>query len=108
LVLVVPSLESALYSEHVLDYWDETDRKMGKKVPKEKKQGNPFEGTMLLDTTPTKHYLKEELHFMLQNSGFEIEEVNKIEYTWATEFTNPPKWLKAPYPWDWLVVAKRK
>ncbi|HLP49799.1 MAG TPA: class I SAM-dependent methyltransferase [Chitinophagales bacterium] len=108
LVLVVPALESALYSEHVLNYWNEKDKKAGKKVTKEKmKQGDPFAGVIHLDTTPTKHYLKEELHFMLQNSGFEIIETNKVEYTWETEFTNPPKWLKAPFPWDWLVVAKR-
>lgn len=108
LVLVVPALESALYSEFILDQWDAKDKAAGKKVAKAKKEGNPFDGTMHLDGTPTKHYLKEELHFMLQSSGFEIMEINKVKYTWKTEFTNPPSWLKAPYPWDWLVVAKRK
>ena len=108
LVLVVPALESALYSEFILDQWDAKDKAAGKKITKAKKEGSPFDGTIHLDGTPTKHYLKEELHFMLQSSGFEIMEINKVKYTWDTEFTNPPAWLKSPYPWDWLVVAKRK
>lgn len=108
LVLVVPALESALYSEYVLDQWDAKDKSAGKKVVRTAKQGNPFGGTMLLDGTPTKHYLKEELYFMLQTSGFEIAEIKKVKYTWGTEFTNPPAWLQSPYPWDWLVVAKKK
>src|ERR1043165_7930219 len=108
LVLVVPSLESALYSEYVLDQWDAHDRKAGKKVTKTQKEGDPFSGTILLDGTPTKHYLREELCFMLQQSGFEIEETNKVKYQWDTEFTNPPKCLTGPYPWDWLVVARKK
>ncbi len=108
LVLVVPALESALYSEFILDLWDAKDKAAGKKADKVAKEGNPFDGTMHLDGTPTKHYLKEELHFMLQQSGFEIVETKKVKYTWKTEFTNPPAWLKAPFPWDWLVVAKRK
>lgn len=107
MVLVVPSLESALYSEFILDQWDEKDKTAGKNVAKTAKDGNPFEGTMHLDGTPTKHYLKEELHFMLQNSGFEIVETKKVKYTWKTEFANPPSWLKSPYPWDWLVVARK-
>ncbi len=108
LVLVVPALESALYSEYILDQWDLRDRKGGKKVKKQPKHGDPFSGTIYLDGTPTKHHLKEELHFMLQNSGFEILQTDKVEYTWNTEFNNPPRWLKAPFPWDWLVVARRK
>ncbi len=107
LVLVVPSLESALYSEYILDQWDLRDKKAGKKVTKEQKVGDPFSGTIFLDGTPTKHHLKEELRFMLQDSGFKILQTDKVKYTWKTEFTNPPKWLKAPYPWDWLVVAKK-
>lgn len=109
LVLVVPALESALYSEHILDVWDAKDNeKRKKKVKPEPKRGNPFEGTMELDGTPTKHYLREELRFMLEQSGFEVEELCKVKYTWNTEFNNPPAWLKAPFPWDWLVVAKKK
>ena len=108
-MLVVPALESALYSEYILDEWDLRDKKAGKKVSKQKKKdGDPFNGTIYLDGTPTKHYLKEELYFMLQSSGFEVLQADKVQYTWSTEFNSPPKWLSAPYPWDWLIVAKKK
>ncbi len=109
LVLVVPALESALFSEYMLDQWDARDKKAGKKVSSPKqKAGNPFNGTILLDGTPTKHHLKEELQFMLLQSGFDVLQTSKVEYTWKTEFHNPPAWMKAPYPWDWLVVAQKK
>jgi SAM-dependent methyltransferase len=107
LFLVVPSLESALYSEYILDQWDLKDKEAGKRTVKTKKAGDPFAGIIELDGTPTKHYLREELWFVLQNSGFTILQTDKVQYGWETEFTNPPKWLKSPFPWDWLVVAKR-
>jgi hypothetical protein len=60
-----------------------------------------------IDNVPTKHYLKEELELLLALEGFIVERIEKINYTWKTEFTNPPKWLKEPYPWDWMCVAKK-
>jgi SAM-dependent methyltransferase len=108
LILVVPSLESALYSEHIVNFWDSKDKEAGLKTARRPKQpGDPFQGIVELDGTPTKHYLKEELYFMLQNSGFEVLQAEKVQYTWQTEFNDPPRWLKSPYPWDWLVVAKK-
>jgi 2-polyprenyl-3-methyl-5-hydroxy-6-metoxy-1,4-benzoquinol methylase len=107
LFLVVPSLESALYSEYILDCWDLKDKGEGKRITKSEKVGDPFGGIIELDGTPTKHYLKEELVFLLQNSGFKILQTDKVEYRWETEFNEPPAWLKSPLPWDWLVVAKR-
>jgi hypothetical protein len=31
----------------------------------------------------------------------------KLEYGWKTEFSHPPRWMKAPFPWDWLVTARK-
>lgn len=104
LVLVVPALESALFSKIMLREWDRRD-----KVPVEKfdarSKENAYYGIIELDGTPTKHYLKEELIFLLQNAGFEVKETAQVKYTWQTEFNNPPQWMKAPVPWDWLVVG---
>ena len=106
LVLVVPALESALFSKIMLREWDRID-----KVPVEKfdarSKGNAYYGIIELDGTPTKHYLKEELMFLLQKAGFEVKEAAKVEYTWHTEFKNPPKWMQSPVPWDWMVVGIR-
>jgi hypothetical protein len=57
---------------------------------------------------PTKHYLREELILLLEQEGFNIKSIQKVEYDWKTEFVKPPRWLKEPYPWDWMCVAKKK
>ncbi|HBG28075.1 MAG: hypothetical protein A2Y10_16980 [Planctomycetes bacterium GWF2_41_51] len=65
-------------------------------------------GIIPIDGVPTKHYLKEELYSMLESRNMNIIDICKIEYSWDTEFSSPPKWMKAPYPWDWLVLAQKK
>jgi hypothetical protein len=64
-------------------------------------------GLLAIDGVPTKHWLREELEVALRAAGFAVEAVDKVEYDWSTEFSDPPKWLKAPYPWDWAVAARR-
>lgn len=113
LVLVVPSFESALYSAFVLET---CNRKAGINPPKtrgmiEKTAYENFTRGLIgldKDNVPTKHYLEEELQLTLTELGFDILMMDKVEYGWDTEIQDPPKWLKAPYPWDWLVVAKKR
>ncbi len=66
------------------------------------------QGILPIDGVATKHFLREELHVLLAGHKLEMQEALKIEYTWDTECEDPPSWMRAPYPWDWLVVAKRK
>ena len=110
LVLVVPSLESVLLSDYRLLQWN-------------LKQGFSYEqaasdldsdsnvslrqGLVEIDGVPTKHYLKEELMVFLKDKPFEVVSIEKVEYSWDTEFDSPPKWMKEPYPWDWLLVLKK-
>ena len=109
LFLVVPSLESSMFTTIIRHRWKidkDTEEKVSSKKALKKwdhiKQGNAF-----IDGVATKHYLKEELELLLSKEKFKIEEIKKVEYTWKTEFLKPPKWLKEPYPWDWMVVAKK-
>ena len=110
LVLVVPSLESKLYTNIIANRWN-VDGDHDEKIASSKKAfelaKNIKQGVTDIDDVPTKHYLKEELELLLALEGFEVTEVEKINYTWKTEFNNPPKWLKGPYPWDWMCVAKK-
>lgn len=106
LVLVVPSLESALLSKFMLKQWDILDKVPVEKFSAQSKE-NAFSGVIELDGTPTKHFLREEIMFELQRVGFEIKETEKVEYTWASEFNDPPKWMNAPFPWDWMVVGQK-
>jgi len=110
LVLVVPSLESALFSDYQLVQWnmkegfgyDEAVSDVGA-------DSNALirRGLVEIDGVPTKHYLKEELIAFLKDKHFEIISIEKVEYSWDTEFDDPPKWMKEPYPWDWLLIIKK-
>jgi len=110
LVLVVPSLESALFAEAMLSYWhfkDETTKELYKGDDAAEKLHNLKSGIFDLDSVPTKHYLKEEIKAILPHYGLSVMESKKIEYSWTTEFTAPPEWLKSPKPWDWMFVARK-
>lgn len=110
LVLVVPSLESWLLTNIIQKRWDIDKKLFGGKMSgsaAQKKYDNIRQGNADIDNVPTKHYLKEELELLLSHEGFIAEDFKKINYTWKTEFVKPPKWLKKPYPWDWLVVARK-
>lgn len=113
-LLVVPSLESFYYSAYRLNEWELRE---GEKI-------NPPAGFMFGDIRKvslpkitqgmipicgvlTKHYLKEELISLMNYVGFAVEKVKKMEYPWKTEFHQPPRWMKEPFPWDWCCIAKK-
>jgi SAM-dependent methyltransferase len=110
LVLVVPSLESALLSDYRLVQWN---LKQGLSYDEavsdfdSDSSASLRQGLVEIDGVPTKHYLKEELIAFLKDKPFEIESIEKVEYSWDTEFESPPKWMREPYPWDWLLVLRR-
>ncbi|MFZ1786450.1 MAG: class I SAM-dependent methyltransferase [Ferruginibacter sp.] len=110
LVLVVPSLESKLYSHIIADRWNVDDAE-NNEIPTPKKAiqqaGNIRQGVTDIDDVPTKHYLNEELQLLLTLEGFDVKLIKKINYDWKTEFHKPPKWLAEPFPWDWMVLAKK-
>lgn len=110
LILVNPSLESSLFTSIIRQRWNPD--KDAHAVVNKSKQGdqlrNLLHGNVEIDNVPTKHYLKEELQLLLNNEGFEVLRFEKIEYKWTTEFLNPPRWLKQPKPWDWMVLAVNK
>lgn len=111
LVLVVPSLESKLYSHIIANKFNVDDAK-NDKAPTGKRAITQIryikDGVTDIDDVPTKHFLKEELELLLSLAEFTVEKVEKINYKWSTEFHKPPTWLKTPEPWDWMVKAKKK
>ena len=110
IVLVIPSLESSLLTSIIRQRWN-SDKDADSYIRKSKKSQqfkNILQGNAEIDNVPTKHYLKEELELLLSNEGFVVKEFHKIEYDWTTEFLKPPKWLKKPRPWDWMVLAGKK
>jgi len=111
LVLVVPSLESKLFSHIIANKYNVDDAKKDK-APSGKRAISQIrfikDGVTDIDDVPTKHFLKEELELLLNLAGFTVEKIEKINYKWSTEFHKPPSWLKTPQPWDWMVKAKKK
>jgi len=111
LVLVVPSLESKLFSHIIANKWNVDDAKKDI-APTGKRAISQIrfikDGVTDIDDVPTKHFLKEELELLLTLAGFKVEKIEKIKYKWSTEFHKPPSWLKNPQPWDWMVKAKKK
>jgi SAM-dependent methyltransferase len=114
IVLVVPSLESAMFSSFRLIEWNMRDgiapgaaAHVGFRSHKQVTAKKLHEGIVTIDGVETKHYLREELRVLLKTRRIQVVEVQKIEYPWKTEFTSPPRWMREPYPWDWLVVGQR-
>jgi hypothetical protein len=111
LMLVVPSLESAMLTDFCLIQMNLREGFSPASAVRAGFEKNGHfrlrQGIVSIDNVPTKHYLKEELVALLERRNLRIIEINKIEYPWDTEFDSPPRWMKHPYPWDWLVVARK-
>ena len=114
LVLVVPALESSFLTDFRLIEWNLRDGMKPSRAVRggfraHRPTGNPraHEGVVRIDQVDTKHFLKEELTVLLENRGLRTLEVEKIEYPWTSEFARPPRWMQAPFPWDWLFVAQK-
>ncbi|MES1219690.1 MAG: class I SAM-dependent methyltransferase [Bacteroidota bacterium] len=111
LILVVPSLESSMYTSIIRHRWKVDNAANRKKLSVKDykvKIDNYQQGNIEIDSVPTKHYLQEELTLLLKQEKFKIVSFHKVQYDWKTEFLHPPKWLKEPYPWDWLCIAEKK
>lgn len=113
LAIVVPSLESALLTSARRIQWNLKDGARYRSAAEgdenfvEASGASISHGLVTIDGTPTKHFLKEELEMTLAEFSFEAQFTEKVEYDWRSEFTEPPKWMQEPFPWDWLAVAKR-
>jgi SAM-dependent methyltransferase len=113
-ILVVPALESALFAYSRLIEWNLRSGmkpgaavRAGFRAHKQSENLRLHEGIVPTGDVPTKHFLKEELIAILERRQMTIVDCLKIEYSWKTEFISPPRWMKAPYPWDWLCVAQK-
>lgn len=109
LLLVTPALESALYASHRLVQLNE--RKGMKPAVAQRKAARETTrldmGIVMLDGTPTKHHLKEELADLLRQQGMEVLEIIKIEYPWAYALEDAPVDMAPPMPWNWMALAVR-
>lgn len=114
LVVVVPSYESALYSWSRLIEWKRREGKSPRAAENainrtaSSEVANVAAGTIEISGTPTKHHLGEELEVQFRKQRFDVLERSRVEYDWSEDFDDVPRWLKEPFPWDWLFVVKRQ
>ena len=114
LLLLVPSTESALYANQRLIEWNRRAGYRGEELMSEclpataRSAKQLLNGTIPIQGVLTKHYLREEILLMLEGQGYETVSVDKLEFAWRNEFDNPPSWMQSPFPWDWLLVARKK
>ncbi len=112
IVLVVPSVESFLLTVHrhvelhLRAGWVDRAARTAASVDGLTASG-VRDGVLPRGGVRTKHYLREELELLLGSFGWTVEAIEKAEYDWSTEFESPPDWMMAPWPWDWVVTAKR-
>ena len=113
LVAVVPSLEVTLLTYQRIGQWFRRDGSSFSEAAKEMRDSAQHEvvslaeGIVKISDTPTKHFLREEVLMTFGDARFEIVQLDKIEYSWEADFEEPPTWMQDPYPWDWLVVARK-
>ena len=113
LILVVPSMESALLTQRRLIEWHRRDGEKDPEaaaeiegiVPSKKTCQELLRGHVRIENVPTKHHLAEELDLALRQAGLRPLRLEKVLYGWDSEFTQPPRWMRDPYPWDWLAVS---
>jgi SAM-dependent methyltransferase len=111
-VFVLPSLDSALYSAWQLIEWYKRENVSVDQIAPDElniikaKKADLVDGIVYIDGLPTRHYSAAQIEVWLTKAGFKVTALDKIEYDWNTEFSSPPKWMKEPYPWDWLVECR--
>lgn len=105
LLIVVPSLESAVYAESVR-------RIFRPKIESDFGSGGHYalldRGVLALGGLPTKHFVAEELLLLVRLFGCIPTGLRRIEYSWRIHSARVPRRYAASRPWDWLVLAKRE
>ncbi len=108
-LVVIPSLESMIFSAWRMIDWYKKENVKPEKIDTSEwagfagKKTDILQGIVSINGVATKHYTQQEIEIVSNRCGLTVSKIEKIEYNWSSEFTAPPKWMKAPYPWDWLV-----
>lgn len=111
-VFVIPSFESAAFAMWRLVEWCEREGTKPKDVPAHElalfggSRTDVVQGLLKIDGVTTKHYSEPEIRYLFGEAGFAHVHTERIEYDWTSEFDAPPRWMKDPYPWDWLVECR--
>ena len=112
-LIVIPSLESMIYSAWRLIDWNKKEKVKPEKVDPSEYSGfsgkiiDILQGLVSIEGHTTKHYTQQEIEVVFRRCGLTVSKIERIEYAWNSEFAKPPQWMKEPFPWDWLVECGR-
>jgi len=112
-IIVIPSLESIMFSSWRLIDLYRSEGVKPNDIPSSElayfkgSKRDILQGIIYIDGVATKHYSHPEIQVLFERSNLQVTAVEKVEYNWDSEFSEPPKWMKAPYPWDWMVECRK-
>ncbi len=112
-LVVIPSLESMIYSAWRLIDWNKKEKVKPEQIDPSEYSGfagkkiDILQGLVSIDGHTTKHYTQQEIDVVFSRCGLTVSKIERIEYPWTSEFTKPPNWMNAPFPWDWLVECRK-
>ena len=66
-----------------------------------------LDGLVSIQGVPTKHWMQDEIVAHVEAAGMQVDRVRRVDFHWESEIDSPPEWLDGPYPWDWLIIARR-
>lgn len=109
MLVIVPSLESAIYVGMRCEQAEFVGPYVGKSVSAELLQG-----IFKRFGIRTKHFLEAEFRFVAEQAGFTVDICEKVTYSWRAELSldtdsQLPASLRkpSPLPWDWLFLLKK-
>ena len=112
-LIVIPSIESVLFSTWRLMDWYRREGVDLEDIPNTEfnyysaGKRKILQGMIHIDGIPTKHFSESEIRVLFADVNLTVTAIEKLEYEWNTEFDSPPAWMKAPYPWDWLIECRK-
>lgn len=120
LLVIVPSLESALYvNMRRVETRFECDQ-LGKirgsdpwPQPSQAEGAELLQGVVKRAGVRTKHFLEPEFRLLASRAGFEVDTCEQVTFTWKAELncdhdSEVPATLHGtPLPWDWMFVLKK-
>lgn len=113
LLVVVPSLESALYVNMRCCEENFEGSSEILKRPTRAEGADVVSGILRRSGVRTKHYLEPEFRLLAGRVGFAVEACEKVLYAWHSELgvetdIRVPSGMKdTPLPWDWLFLLRR-
>ena len=115
LVLVVPSHEAMHFGRfRALETWLDDGHSCGEALERSREPDRSSardlgQGVHRLRGLRTKHYLREELEWLLRAHEMEVDEITMLEYSAAiVKGADDVASVEAPPLWDWLAVARRR